>query len=82
MIRATTRNPDPGTLAVVAGAAALAVVGAGIFLIAKRRKDAAAAAAIDATKDDVNTGDKIFVDIDVAGTGAKGLFVELTFQLP
>lgn len=44
--------------------------------------DAAAAAVIDASNDDVATGDYIFVDIDVAGTGAKGLYVELIFQLP
>lgn len=44
--------------------------------------DAAAAAAIDTSNDDVNTGDYIFIDIDVAGTGTKGLYVELTFQLP
>lgn len=44
--------------------------------------DAAAAAVIDAANDDVNTGDHIYIDIDVAGTGAKGLFVELQFQLP
>lgn len=44
--------------------------------------DAAAAVAIDTSNDDVNTGDNIYIDIDVAGTGAKGLFVELTFQLP
>ena len=44
--------------------------------------DAAAAAVIDAANDDVNTGDNIYIDVDVAGTGAKGLFVELQFQLP
>lgn len=44
--------------------------------------DAAAAAVIDTANDDVNTGDVIYVDIDVAGTGAKGLVVELIFQLP
>ncbi len=44
--------------------------------------DAAAAAVIDTTKDDVNTGDNIYIDIDVAGTGAKGLFVEMQYQLP
>lgn len=43
---------------------------------------AAAAAAINATNDDVNTGDMVSIDIDVAGTGAKGLFVEMIFQLP
>lgn len=43
---------------------------------------AATAAVIDATKDDVATGDIIRLDVDVAGTGAKGLIVILTFQLP
>lgn len=43
---------------------------------------AATAAVIDATKDDVATGDIIRIDVDVAGTGAKGLIVILTFQLP
>jgi hypothetical protein len=43
---------------------------------------AATPAAIDATKDDVATGDMLRIDIDVAGTGAKGLIVELTFSLP
>lgn len=43
---------------------------------------AAAAAVIDTANDDVATGDKIHIDIDVAGTGAKGLWVELIFQLP
>jgi hypothetical protein len=37
---------------------------------------------IDATKDDVATGDLLAVDVDVAGTGAKGLGVILSFQLP
>lgn len=43
--------------------------------------DAAAAVAIDTSNDDVNTGDNIYIDIDVAGTGAKGLVAELIFQL-
>lgn len=43
---------------------------------------AATAAVIDATKDDVATGDILRMDVDVAGTGAKGLVVILTFQLP
>jgi len=37
---------------------------------------------IDTTHDDVATGDLIAVDIDTAGTGAKGLGVILNFQLP
>lgn len=44
--------------------------------------DATAAAVIDTSKDDVNTGDNVFVDIDVAGTGAKGLSVGMIYQLP
>jgi hypothetical protein len=37
---------------------------------------------IDAAHDDVTTGDLIAVDVDAAGTGAKGLGVILTFALP
>ena len=44
--------------------------------------DAAAAAVIYTPNDDVNTGDHIYIDIDVAGTGAKGLVVETIWQLP
>jgi hypothetical protein len=43
---------------------------------------AAAAAVIDSTKDDVATGDMLRIDCDVAGTGAKGLIVELQFRMP
>lgn len=44
---------------------------------------AASAAVINASNDDVNTGDKISVDVDaVHTTPAQGLFVELIFQLP
>lgn len=43
---------------------------------------AATAAVINASNDDVNTADQIFIDIDGAGTGAKGLFVTLTFKHP
>jgi hypothetical protein len=43
---------------------------------------AATAAVIDAAHDDVATGDMLRIDIDVAGTGAKGLIVEMQFQLP
>jgi hypothetical protein len=43
---------------------------------------AATASVIDTTKDDVATGDILRCDVDVAGTGAKGLYVILTFQLP
>jgi hypothetical protein len=40
---------------------------------------AATAPVIDTAHDDVATGDLIAVDVDVAGTGAKGLGVILTF---
>lgn len=40
---------------------------------------AATAPVIDTTKDDVSTGDRISIDVTVAGTGAKGLGVILTF---
>ena len=42
-------------------------------------KDATAAAVIDTSNDDVNTGDLLRIDIDVAGTGTQGLFVTLGF---
>jgi hypothetical protein len=45
----------------------------------KDSSTAATPAVIDTTKDDVATADEIAIDIDVAGTGAKGLIVELTF---
>ncbi len=45
-------------------------------------KDATTASVIDTTKDDVATGDMLRVDVDVAGTGTKGLIVCLAFQLP
>jgi hypothetical protein len=37
---------------------------------------------IDTAHDDVATGDLLRVDVDVAGTGAKGLMVILTFEAP
>ena len=37
---------------------------------------------IDTTKDDVVRGDLLRVDVDVAGTGAKGLEIILVFQQP
>lgn len=43
---------------------------------------AAAAAAINASYDDVATGDILRFDIDVAGTDAKGLELHLVFQKP
>lgn len=39
-------------------------------------------AVIDTANDDVATGDLIAVDVDVAGTGSKGLGVILTFASP
>ncbi len=45
-------------------------------------KDATNAAVIDTSNDDVQTGDQINIDIDVAGTGTKGLVVTLTFEAP
>ena len=42
---------------------------------------AAAAPVIDTANDDVATGDLIAVDVDVAGTGAKGLGVILAFSV-
>jgi len=43
---------------------------------------AATPSVVDGAEDDVATGDKLAVDVDVAGTGGKGLIVILTFQLP
>ena len=43
---------------------------------------AAAPPAINGAADDVATGDRLRIDVDVAGTGTKGLDVVLTFQLP
>lgn len=43
---------------------------------------AAAAPVIDAANDDVATGDLIAIDVDVAGTGTKGLGVQLGFRIP
>lgn len=40
---------------------------------------AAAPPVIDAGNDDVATGDILAIDVDVAGTGTKGLIVILTF---
>jgi hypothetical protein len=43
---------------------------------------AAAQPVIDTAHDDVAVGDIIAIDVDVAGTGSKGLGVILTFKLP
>jgi len=48
----------------------------------KTSYSAAAAPVIDAANDDVATGDELRVDVDVAGTGTKGLVVILTFEAP
>jgi len=44
--------------------------------------DAATPPVIDTTKDDIATADVLRIDVDGAGTGAKGLHVCLTFRLP
>ena len=44
--------------------------------------NAETAAVIDTAHDDVATGDEITCDVDVAGTGTKGLVVHLVFALP
>lgn len=43
---------------------------------------AATPAVIDTANDDVANGDEIAIDIDVAGTGTKGLIVIMTFEAP
>lgn len=48
----------------------------------KNSKDAAVTVVIDPSNDDVAWGDHVAIDVDVAGTGAKGLGVMLTFQIP
>lgn len=48
----------------------------------KDSKDATTAAVINSATDDVATGDELRIDVDVAGTGTKGLIVEMQFQLP
>lgn len=47
----------------------------------KDSKDAVAAV-VNTSTDDVVTGDEIAIDIDAAGTGAKGLSVTLVFKTP
>jgi hypothetical protein len=46
----------------------------------KNSKDAATAAVIDTANDDVAWGDHLAIDVDAAGTGAKGLGVILVFS--
>jgi hypothetical protein len=43
---------------------------------------ATSAAVINTANDNVLTGEEIRVDISAAGSGARGLEVRLTFQLP
>jgi hypothetical protein len=45
-------------------------------------KDSATPAVINASNDDVLTGDLIRIDIVTDGTNAQGLFVNLGFRLP
>lgn len=45
-------------------------------------KDAVDPPAINAANKGVQTGDLIRVDVDIAGTGTKGLELDLLFQLP
>lgn len=45
-------------------------------------KDATTAAVINTSNDDLATGDLVRVDVDVAGTGATGLFVTISARLP
>lgn len=47
----------------------------------KDSSTAAAAAVINTSNDDVATGDELRIDVDVAGTGTKGLIVEIQFTL-
>jgi len=42
----------------------------------------AADGVINTSNDDVNTGDRIFIDVDAISTGTQGLTVTLTFQKP
>lgn len=46
----------------------------------KDSSTAATPAVIDTAHDDVATADELRIDVDVAGTGCKGLIVELTFS--
>lgn len=48
----------------------------------KNSKDAATQVVIDLANDDVAWGDHVAIDVDVAGTGTKGLTMMLTFALP
>jgi len=48
----------------------------------KDSSTAATAAVIDTSQDHVATADELRIDVSAAGTGAKGLMVELQFQAP
>ena len=48
----------------------------------KDSKDATAPAVIDTAEDDLQTGDRLRIDIDGAGTGTTWLEVQITLQLP
>lgn len=48
----------------------------------KDSKDAATPAVIDTSEDDLQTGDRLRIDIDGAGTGTTWLDVQITVQLP
>lgn len=48
----------------------------------KDSKDAATPAVIDTNEDDLQTGDRLRIDIDGAGTGTTWLDVQITAQLP
>lgn len=48
----------------------------------KDSSTALTAAVINTANDDVATGDELRIDVDTAGTGTKGLIVELQFRLP
>lgn len=43
---------------------------------------AATAAVINTSNDDLATADQLHIDVDVSGTGTKGLFVQIVCQLP
>lgn len=45
-------------------------------------KDAAAAAVINTSNDDLATGDLLRIDVDVAGTGAQNLIITIETQKP
>lgn len=48
----------------------------------KHSKDATTAVVIDGAQDDIQEGDEIRIDCDVAGTGTKGVQIDMVFQLP